>query len=313
MPIIIKSTDVLTLKVDAIVNSVNQEGLVVDSIDYSHVGCYLLEEIKQKSKIIVTKNTQNEASLLKYYAIIHVVVPSNETGTLISKQLEKSYLSILNTADESNIKSIAIPILNSESNPIQKSTALKIAYDTVRSFLITHDMLIYIVVSDIELDAINKELFHSVQDYINKNLETESLILAYESINYSKSHFKKADDIDDIVSKIDETFTESLLNHIDKLNKKDSEIYKKANIDRKLFSKIRSNKDYQPSKQTALAFAIALELSKDQTNDLISKAGYALSNSQISDLIILYFLEHKNYNIDEINATLFAYNQKILS
>ncbi len=117
--------------------------------------------------------------------------------------------------------------------------------------------------------------------------------------------------IDDLMSQMDETFSKRLIRMIKERNMSESEAYKKAYVDRRHFAKIRKDEYYTPRKKTVLAFAIALELNLDETKDLLRSAGYALSRSSKFDIIVVYFLENRNYNMFDINEALYEYNQPV--
>ena len=172
---------------------------------------------------------------------------------------------------------------------------------------------------------LSKDLYSDIQNYINQNLievksaprfvgaarkECEAPCAMPEPMVCNESAVP--DDLDDALKNIDESFSEMLMRKIDEKGMSDAECYKKAMIDRKLFSKIRSNRLYKPSKQTAISFAIALELDLDEAEDMLSKAGYALSHSSKFDIIIEYFILKKNYNLFEINDALYSFDQPLL-
>ncbi|WP_459130006.1 macro domain-containing protein [Guggenheimella bovis] len=232
-------------------------------------------------------------------------------GQTVEDFITSSYREALHLAKKLELESIAF-----FSEPSSRHMALK----EMSSFLLENDMMIYLVVENKEDFSLSEDLYDSVSRYIEENFsETElqeEVILFDQQVSLKKAlcapKYFDNDDFTSLLDDLDAGFTETLLKLIDRTGKKDSEIYKKANVDRKLFSKIRNNPDYRPSKSTALAFAFALELDLEETEDFIRRAGYALSHSSKFDIIVEYFLMNRNYNVFELNEVLFAFDQPLI-
>lgn len=331
MPFKIVRNDITKMEVDAVVNAANKAlkmgGGVCGAI-FSAAGAEALQaECDRIGQCETGIAVITGAGKLPARYIIHTAGPIWHGGNADeARLLHDCYINSLELARQHKCESIAFPLISSGIYGYPKDQALQIAVAAISQFLFQHEMMVYLVVFDRQSYTLSEKLFTALEKYIDDHYVEElqerfsagRSIQHYELMEEDPSAYIKAKvakaprKLDDIVNHLDETFSQMLLRLIDEKGLTDVETYKRANIDRKLFSKIKSNKDYQPGKPTAIAFAIALRLSLDETRDLLGRAGYALSRSSKSDVIIEYFIQSGNYDIFEINEALFHYDLALL-
>lgn len=346
MPLEIIRNDIAKVCADIIVNTANplvDVGNGVDSALYKAAGKdELFAERKKIGIMHPGEIALTPAFKLHAKYIIHTVGPLWEGGKNGEVEtLTNCYKKALEKAKELKSESIAFPLIASGAYGFPKDVALKTAISEISSFLFNNEMIVYLVIYDKESFVISNKVFNDISSFIKEEEIIEPLcekrnrsfgILKsniHQPIkdNFVGSTFSKEplldnefkfikeasdQDIEDIIKNKQQTFQEYLFRLIDRKGLEDVNVYKKANIDRKHFSKIRSNANYNPSKRTALALAIALELNLDETKDLLLSAGIALSHSSVFDIIIEYCIEHHIYDIYEINCILFKYDQPTL-
>ena len=331
MPFRIVQNDIVKMEVDAVVNAANtslQMGGGVCGAIFAAAGVEQLQAACDSfggcpvGEAVITYGYNLPAQY-----IIHTVGPVWEGGDSNEANLLRNcYANSLTLAVQHDCQSIAFPLISSGIFGYPKDQAFQIAVAAISEFLADHEIDVYLVVYDRKNFSLDARLSAAVKSYVVENFVEEPFeddnfdaeveewceyYVACELLSTPTSSQRQTEKYLGEFT-IDETFSEMLLRLIDAKGMTDVETYKRANIDRKLFSKIRSNKEYNPSKATAIAFAIALQLNLDETLDLLCKAGYALSPSLPSDLIVKFFIKKGNYDIHEINQYLFEYDQALL-
>ena len=334
MPFEIVRNDITKMHVDAIVNPSNTNLFGTAGVDgaiHKIEGSRLKDKTAKIGEIAPGQSVLTKSFNLPSDYIIHTVGPVWKDGTYGEEEILRScYKNSLELAKEQGFESIAFPLIASGSYGYPKDIALTIAVSSIGEFLLFNEITVYLVVFDRKAYKLSKELYESIEAYIDDNYIDEHFLLrsnrVEESANYLLSEelfpesisigrimqVKSKKSLDDVIKHLEETFSEMLLRLIDEKGLKDPEVYKKANVTKQTFSKIRNNSKYNPTKPTILAFVIALELNFDVAKDLLLKSGYALSKSNRFDVIISYFIESENYNIHEINEVLFAYEENLL-
>lgn len=326
MPFSIVRQDITKMNVDAIVNAANTDlamgGGVCGAI-FEAAGPAKLQSVCRPLAPIRTGEAVITPGFdLPARYVIHTAGPVYHGGNSGEEQLlYSSYKNSLSLAMQNQCESIAFPLISAGIYGYPKVEALQVATRAIQDFLRHFEMEIYLAVFDRQAFAISEELLRDVADYLEDHFEGEEPLSAGErkllpvesAILYrSFTMEEKSQDLETLMDQLDLPFSEALLRMIDEKGMTDVEVYKKANIDRKLFSKIRAGKGYVPSKRTALALTIALEASVEEANRLLRTAGYALSPSQKSDVIIRYFLINRRYDIFAINEVLFTYDLPLL-
>ncbi len=343
MPFEIVRNDIVNMQVDAVVNTANPNPVIGSGIDsgiHKKAGPKLLAARKKIGRIDFGDAAVTPGFDMDARYIIHTAGPVWKGGSHGEENILSScYRRSLEMAREYKCESVAFPLIATGNYGFPKPLALQIAINEISAFLLDNEMQVYLVVFEKEAFALSEKLFKSVSSYIDENYIRSKTVDEYGTAEFdSRIQTRRtqedtylllpseicanmpdgaaapmdSDEWSILLKNLDAGFSETLLQLIDRTGKKDSEIYKKANVDRKLFSKIRNNMNYRPSKTTALAFAFALELDFDETMDFISRAGFALSHSSKFDVIVEYFLINRNYDIFELNEVLFAFDQPLI-
>lgn len=324
------------MKVDAIVNAANTSllgGGGVDGCIHRAAGPALLAECRTLGGCETGSAKITGAGRLPCRYVIHAVGPRWRGGGHGEREaLASCYRTSLSIAEEHGCESVAFPLISSGIYGYPKAEALRVAVGTIEEFLRNNEMTVYIVIFDRGAYTIDEETYNGVASYIEKNCAAEDsgrrlfrageacaarmdTAVCEEELSAAPAPSgaaKNGSSLEEAVKNLDESFAEMLLRKIDESGMSDVECYKRANVDRKLFSKIRSDRLYRPSKPTAIAFAIALRLPLEETRDMLMKAGFALSHSSKFDVIIEYFIKNGNYDVLEINEALFAFDQTLL-
>ncbi len=338
MPLQIIRQDITKMRVDAIVNTTNEEMIGYSGVDlavHTIAGAELDEECERIAPLGLGQAKITGAYKLPCKYVIHTSGPIWRGGLHGESIILRScYVEALKLAVANKCRSVAFPLISAGVYQYPKDKVLKFAIQTITEFLFDNELTVYICVFDRESYTFSQKLFNDIQEFIDDEYVDEHDEDFYEEYDESTGecllmeklcdvlppsvadeeelNSAKGLSLRDYINEIDKSFQEMLFDLIDKSGMTDVECYKKANVDKRTFSKIKSNKDYRPSKQTVIAFAISLQLDLEETQALLATVGFTLSRSNVFDKIIRYFIHNENYNIFEINEALFEFDQILL-
>ena len=346
MPLKIIRNDITKVSADAIVNTANPKPIFASGTDkaiYEAAGAdKVLKERKKIGEIARGEVAITPAFSLSAKYIIHTVGPSWHDGTQGEFEILRScYHKSLLQAIELKCESIAFPLIATGVYGFPKDKALQIAISEISEFLFQYEMMVYLVVFDDKSFQLSNNIMGNVQSFIDshyvktkRNTEysrrrTREPYEEFEDVELMEMAMKCDLDescdnmldfapiqmplsLDDQFENMGGTYQEKLFEIIDYRGYTNIEVYTRANLDRKHFSKIQCNVKYHPSKKTAMALCIALKLDLDESKDLLARAEWAFSPNRKMDLIVMNAIVNREYNINQINAILFQYGQECL-
>jgi len=325
MPFQIIRNDITKVTADVIVNTANPHPVIgngTDSAIYKAAGeAELLAERKKIGDIAPGQAVETPAFHLNAKYIIHTVGPEWVDGNHGEREtLRSCYDNSLRLASELKAESIAFPLIATGVYGFPKDEALDIATDAIGKFLLTHEMNVILVVFNRDAFVLSKELIGEIDQYIDEHGVALAEEREYAGMSESRRRRMieqrpavKEISLDDMIENAGETFRQKLFDLIEEKGMDDVTVYKGANVDRKVFSTIRRKKDYKPKKQTAIALGLALNLDMSEMEDLLARAGYALSPSDKSDLIIQFCIHKGIYNVMKVEEILFDYKEPTLT
>ena len=321
MPLKIIRNDITQVKADAIVNTANPYPKYASGTDraiYEAAGAkQLLAQREKIGTIHQGKVAVTDAFALPARFIIHTVGPNWKGGNHGEFDvLRACYDNSLQKAYDLGCESVAFPLIATGVYGFTKDQALSIAVSCISSFLMNHEMLVLLVVFDRSSYQLSTRFMDEVQSFIDEATVSVKNAREYIGGRYNRweamaepvmyqSSFQ--DDLSFFQPSEDTmSFQEKMFEIMDEKGLVSTDVYKAANIDRKLFSKIQCNKDYHPKKKTAMAICIALRLNLEQAKDLLARADWAFSPNRKMDLVIIAAITHQEYDINVINEVLFA-------
>ena len=333
MPLIIIRNDITHVAADAIVNTANPHpcvGAGTDQAIHEAAGPALLEARREIGAIPVGSCAVTPAFGLPAKYVLHTVSPSwNGGGQREAELLRRAYDAALAQAERLGCASVAFPLMAAGSYGFPQDIALSVAIQAFTDHLMTHDAVIYLVLYNRNAFGLASSIFDGVKSYIDDTyvMDREDWSDRLPSSRRRQSAMRNAEatcfdmsasaapppasapaamagGLAELLRQSESTFSEFLLDLLREREGKDSEVYKRAEISKQLFSKILSTKDYQPTKSTAIQLAIGLQLDLPQTQKLLGKAGFALTRSSKTDLVVQYYIERKVYSVTFINEAL---------